>query len=424
MAITTASAGGAEQDKTSFPLSIRELNRKLPFGLHGFWEARVGTRLQSDDAQEKTGTLGETRLQVDLDKFFDWGETRLKTDFVRDWILNEWNTDVREANVLLFTPFADIKVGRHVLTWGTGDLIFINDLFPKDWQAFFIGRDVEYLKAPSDAVKASFFTDVVNFDIVYTPQFDPDRFTDGERLSLYNPLLGRITGEENRVNPIEPDDWLEDDEIALRVYKNIRGYELALYGYHGFWKTPVGSDPATGRATYPDLSVYGASARGTVGPGIGNVEVGYYDSRDDRDGDDPFIRNSELRFLLGYTQDVPEIGGKDFTIGLQYYLEYMMDHESYLEHLPPGMPAADEDRHLTTLRLTKLLWNQNLTLSLFTFLSPSDGDAHLRPKAHYKVTDQWGVELGANIFLGKDDHTLFGQYEDNSNVYTGVRWSF
>ena len=50
-----------------------------------------------------------------------------------------------------------------------GDLLFINDLFPKDWVSFFVGRDDEYLKAPSDSLKASFFNELFNLDFVYTP---------------------------------------------------------------------------------------------------------------------------------------------------------------------------------------------------------------------------------------------------------------
>jgi hypothetical protein len=77
----------------------------------------------------------------------------------------------------------DVKLGRQILTWGTGDLIFINDLFPKDWISFFIGRDTDYLKAPSDAIKVSLFGEQANLDIVYTPQFDSDRFIEGRCLA-------------------------------------------------------------------------------------------------------------------------------------------------------------------------------------------------------------------------------------------------
>jgi len=128
----------------------------------------------------------------------------------------------------------------------------------------------------------------------------------------------------------------------------------------------------------------------------------------------------EFRFLVGYEQKL----APDFTVGLQYYLEHMLDHGAYEHSLPPGMAPADLDRHVTTLRLTKLLMNQNLKLSLFTFYSPSDSEAYLRPVADYKINDNWSAVVGGNVFLGSSERTFFGQFEDNTNVYAGVRYSF
>jgi len=262
--------------------------------------------------------------------------------------------------VLRFSPVEslDAKIGRQVLTWGTGDLLFLNDLFPKDWNSFFLGRDEEYLKAPSDAVKISLYGDPVNLDVVYTPRFDADRFIDGERVSYWNTGLGRRAGQDAPVRDDERDDWFDEDEIALRLFRNLKGYEVAVYGYRGYWKSPGGMDPVTGQATFPDLSVYGASVRGTVGSGIGNAEVGYYDSEDDGSGADAFVRNSEFRFLVGYEQEL----ARDFTAAVQHYLELMMDYGAYRRSLPSGVPSADENRHVLTLRLTKLLMSQNLRL--------------------------------------------------------------
>ncbi len=112
------------------------------------------------------------------------------------------------------------------------------------------------------------------------------------------------------------------------------------------------------------------------------------------------------------------------TGGFQYYLEWMQDYDTYKKTLPVNTAARDEFRHLLTLRLTKLLMNQNLRLSLFVYYSPSDQDGYIRPKVHYKITDQWAVEAGANIFAGEKDYTFFGQFQDNTNAYAGVRWSF
>ncbi|NIA22190.1 MAG: hypothetical protein GWP05_09570, partial [Anaerolineaceae bacterium] len=354
----------------------------------------------------------------------------LRPDFLLDPVANRHGLDLeegrgwldlREAN-LAFSPtdYLDAKVGRQILTWGTGDLVFLNDMFPKDWNSFLIGRDVEYLKAPSDAVKLSLFSDLVNFDLVYTPRFDADRYIDGDRVSFFNPLLGRRTGRRRFVRVDRPDDWFSDSETAWRFSRTIKGYETALYGYYGFWKSPAGFESFGGRAIFPGLSAYGYSIRGPLGKGIANFEMSYYDSRDDRGGDNPLIRNSELRSLVGYSLEV----ARDFNAGLQYYVEHMMDFDTHRRVLPAGMPMADQNRHLVSLRLTRLMMNQNLTLSLFTFYSPSDEDAYFRPKVSYKVTDNLMVEAGANFFVGNRQYTFFDQFEDNSNFYAALRYSF
>jgi len=174
------------------------------------------------------------------------------------------------------------------------------------------------------------------------------------------------------------------------------------------------------RLIYPELAVYGGSVRRPLFGGIANLEAGYYDSRQDRNGDNSLLRNSEVRLLAGFEHEL----APDFTGGFQYYLEWMQDYDSYERSLPPGSPAKDEYRHLLTLRLTRLLLNQNLKLSLFVYYSPSDKDSYWRPKVNYKLTDHWAVEGGANLLFGSDDHTFWGQFEDNTNGYVSVRYGF
>ncbi|MBE0535934.1 MAG: hypothetical protein IH624_09720 [Phycisphaerae bacterium] len=388
--------------------------------LNGFYELRGGYRTRNDPF-EKDMSIMETRLQLDATNYTDWADFKVKGDILGDLVLEEAEFDLREANIFTRpTDYMDLKIGRQILTWGTGDLIFINDLFPKDYQSFFIGRDTEYLKAPSDAGKVSFFNELANVDFVYTPQFDPDRFVTGERLSYWNGNMQSLAGRNAIVRTDKPDRWFRDDEFAVRVYKNIDNYEYALYGYWGYWKSPGGQTAGpVPQATFPDLNVYGASVRGNVGKGIGNIEFGYYESADDQSGTNPLVNNSELRFLVGYSQEI----GRDFTAGVQYYVEHMINYGNYLESLPSG-PARDRDRSLLTLRLTKLFLNQTLTCSVFTFWSPTDKDAYIRPNINYKVTDDMAVELGANIFFGDYPNTTFGQLENNSNIYTAIRYTF
>jgi len=411
----------------------------LGIDVHGFVDARAGLRTH-DDPYERDTSLAEARLQFDVERAGDVSTVQFRADFLYDDVpadddldLEEGTgpIDLREGNILVSPlDFMDVKLGRQILTWGTGDLLFINDLFPKDWRTFFSGRDEEYLKTPSDAVLFSFFPGLVNIDVAYTPRFDADRYIRGDRISYWNPVFAHTAGRDAVVDPNRPDEWFDDDEVSVRISRNVAGYEFGLYGYNGFWSNPEGMDPATTTAFFPRLSVYGASLRGTLGKGLFSVEAGYYDSRDDADGENPFVPNNEARALIGYERELM----RDFSAGLQYYVEYMQDYDEYRssleddggieEDLSAVASAKEEDRQVATVRLTKQALNQNLTFSFFAYYSPTDKDAYLRPAVKYKATDAWLVTAGGNVLLGEQDYTFFGQFEKNSNVYGGVRYSF
>ncbi|MCB0330706.1 MAG: hypothetical protein KDD70_13620, partial [Bdellovibrionales bacterium] len=222
-------AGLGEDDSAASGASTAPMKEtSLPFNYRGFLESRGGVRV-FDDPNEKSASIGEVRLQTQVDKDFDWVSARITSDFLADTVANDWPVeletgdgfiDLREAFLFFrMGEYADLKVGRQILTWGTGDFLFINDLFPKDYNAFFIGRDDEYLKAPSDALKLSLFSEVVNLDFVYTPSFDADRFIDGRRISFFNPLAGDITGRDQPLQVDRPQGWFRDDEISARLYR-------------------------------------------------------------------------------------------------------------------------------------------------------------------------------------------------------------
>ncbi|MBF0430048.1 MAG: hypothetical protein HQK83_02125 [Fibrobacteria bacterium] len=384
----------------------------------GFTEARQGWRLQNTPHQ-KDISISELRLQMEITGEWDLATINFKGDFYGDLVDESINADVRSLNVLV-SPFGfmDIRGGRQMLTWGTGDLLFINDFFPKDWVSFFTGRDDEYLKAPSDALRISVYTPIFNTELIYVPMVNSSVYIDGARLSYWNRFQNKISGSNYILHNENRDNFPDDGEFAGRLYRNMGSMETSIYGFYGFWKTPEGFNPSSGKLIYPRLSAGGASVRAPIFGGIGNMEGGYYYSSDNTDGDNPIIRNSEVRFLAGFEREI----SSNLTAGIQYYGEWMQDYDEYLK-LNSSLPN-DEFRQLITLRLRKLLLNQNLILSFFTYYSPSDNDAYIRPKVKYKVTDAIALELGVNIFVGEHQHTFFAQFEDNNNAYGSLRWSF
>ncbi len=380
----------------------------------GFLELAGGVRV--DGAEPTRATLAELRGRAETEWAADRWTASLKADAFRDEALNATELELRELAVQFPLGSAlDVKVGRQVLTWGTGDLLFLNDLFPKDFESFFAGRDDEYLKAPSTAVRVTAYTDLVNIDLVWTPEFAPDTYLDGERFSFWNPAAGAIEVLDPPLSVARP-EGLDSGEVALRLFRRVRSTELALYAYHGYFKQPTAVN-RRGRATFAPMQSAGLSVRRPFGAGILSAEGSWYESRDDGNGDDPNVPNSQGRWLLGYERElIPNLTG-----AVQYYGEHLHNRAALRAELPDPSTAPDRWRSLLTLRLSYRALRDNLTLGLFTFYSPSDDDYHLRPTASYRFSDAWQLSGGANLFGGSRSHTQFGQLEDNNNVYLRLR---
>ncbi len=240
-------------------------------------------------------------------------------------------------------------------------------------------------------------------------------------MSFFDSFQGGIAGRDSDRSLIKPGKKAKNTEFATRMYRNLGSYEIALYTFRGFYKMPKGFlSEAERELFYPRLDAYGLSLRGPGLGGIANFEFAFYNSLEDRSGDNRLIENSMIKYLVGYDKDL----GNDLRIGLQYLIEHMLDYDNYREALLSADFRRDKYRHLTTFRITKLFKDQTAETNLFTFFSPSDMDVYLRPNISYKVTDDWKLTTGANLVWGRDDHTEFGQMKHNKNIYLRVRYSF
>ncbi|MCK6370301.1 MAG: hypothetical protein L6Q83_03070 [Gammaproteobacteria bacterium] len=386
----------------------------------GFIEIAGGSRFEEDPQVGRRGTLADLRTRLERDWRVEQATASLKADGLYDAIDQEFDLVLREA-ALAFSPGSriDVKAGRQVLTWGTGDLLFLNDLFPKDFVSFFAGREDEYLKAPSDTVRLTAWSDIVNLDFAWTPLFEPDDYLTGERFSFFSPAAGRLVAPEPPLGADLPTRSLDNGEFALRLFTTRRGVEYALYGYRGFFKQPSDFRDPAGPGFAP-LSALGGSLRRPLAGGLWNAEVSYYFSRDDRAGADPAVPNDQLRLLSGYERE----WFANFTVGFQYYLEWTGDHGELIANSPWPQFEPEERRQLATLRVSWRTRQDALRWSLFAFWSPTDHDYHLRPALTWRHSDAWTFTAGANLFGGQDLDTFFGQLEDNQNAYLRVRRHF
>ncbi|HAM50967.1 MAG TPA: hypothetical protein DCP92_09875 [Nitrospiraceae bacterium] len=388
--------------------------------LHGFLQGNYSVDTTSSNPDGGDFKLAEERLQLKLDASKDPFHLFIKADGWYDHVGEGWDSELREGYIDYMASKWDTRVGRQVITWGVGDLLFINDVFPKDYASFFSGQPLEYLKKGVDAAKVGIYPGFASFEFVAIPFFTPDTFPSPNTFWLFDPLPG-VT---NRATE-KPAVTLENTQIALRAYRDIAGFDASLYFYRGFWGQPSLlpdnlTMPTKLTLFYPKLSEYGASLQGRALDGVLSLEAGYYDSGENRSGTNPIIPNSQTRFLIGYQRQIWE----DFTIEVQYYGEYMLNYSNYVNNLPQGFPEERQLRELATVRLTQFLMNQTLKLSFFAFYSPSDGDSMLNPEIKYNFSDHVWAALGANIFGGGNRATQFGQLRKDDNTYVQVRYEF
>jgi hypothetical protein len=406
-------------------LAASRLVAAVELPLHGFVQAASAYRLIQPDrcprtqrlACDESFVLGEGRLRLELAPRGERWAFMSKTELIYDAVGGDVDAELREGYLDVRLPALDLRVGRQVITWGVGDLIFINDVFPKDWVAFISGLPLEYLKKGSDAVSATGHWGGTSLQLVLTPHFEADTLPEaGGRLRFHDPL-GSI--ESRRTD--EPSPSLEHTEAGLRLFRNLLGWDVSLYAYRGFFHAPAAEvEPGPRlRFFFPPLNVYGASAQGAALGGVLSFEAGYYDSRADRSGRNPAIDNSSIRLLASYQREaVP-----DLTVGAQYYVQVMQDHAEYLRTRAPGMPIRASARHLLTLRLTRLLLHQTLRIGLFALASPNEGDWYAGPEARYQITDAWSATLGVNVFDGPR-RSDYGQFEGNSDLFAVLRYAF
>lgn len=409
----------------SGPVLSQEGGNDWGIDVHGFALGTFTARTHSEKPPGPEGRsflLAEERLRLELNIWTDVAETEVlvKLDGVHDAVSSEFYLDLREAYLDFTRGKADFRIGRQIATWGVGDLLFINDVFPKNWVSFFSGRPLEYLKVGVDALRGRYSSDVLNAELLIIPRFEPDTLPTPRRFFLHDDFASVADRNEHL-----PDTGLNNPEVALRLYRRFGDYDVSAYMYRGYWRSPSQLvddplNPAQVTQIFPALTTYGLSAQGQSLGGVVSLEAGYYDSRDDRAGDNAAVANSQARFLVGYQKQLAQ----DLTLGLQYFAEIMMDFTAYEKALRAGAGRKEKYRDIVTLSLSRFLQHQTWELALFAFYSPVEQDYLIQPRLAYRVSDNFSATIGANLFGGKMRATFFGQFGRNDNVYLTLRYDF
>ncbi|MDX8410484.1 MAG: hypothetical protein R8K46_01230 [Mariprofundaceae bacterium] len=387
--------------------------------LHGFLMGTGSLRTGNkplNNGEKHNWLLGEERLRINLDIASESAETAavVKIDFLNDNVAGQTTIEARELYGEYLADSFEIRAGRQMITWGIADRLFINDVFPKNWTAFFAGQPLEYLKTGSDAIKLSVFVRGWDVEFVGIPFVQTDIVPSSDRYVVFDPGLAIQ----------EPDRSLSNGELAARLHTQLGTTDVAFYAFRGFWHQPDKGVQGV-NIIFPRLNNYGLTLQDALLGGVFSIEGGFYQSADDSEGTNPLVANSQYRYLVSYEREIMS----DLTLALQFYGELMDNHAAYLPAAGAafagglGPKPLPEHRKITTVNARALWLKQTLTTSLFG-MAVVDGGRMLIPDVNYAVSDEFSVNAGGHVFWSGPGSWMLGMMKHDDNVYVNARWSF
>ena len=386
---------------------------------HGFLEVYHAQRLQHP--QEAMSSRARLRLNNWLTHERLAVFTSLNAEF-NNVIYDETQVRIHELYADYVADAWDIRAGRQLIIWGRADGLAVTDLLCTRDYTEFIARDFDDTRLPVDALKTRLTGADTALELVLIPQFVPAELApEGSPwavpYSLPEDMNVSFTADD------KPAASLKDGVYAVRCsrYTSLLDYSVCLI--HTWNDLPLmirevdrSTDPERLRVTrsFRRKTTIGGDVSLPWSDYVFRAEAAYTFKRwfaDKNPASEELYSSPSLNSLLG-TDWNP---GKDWTVTLQLNDVWILQHDD----------AMPEDRHTTmlTLHVTKKLCNQLLELSSMGYYGLTQDDGYVRFSGDYALTDAWHVAAGMDLFYG-DPQTLFGCYDDNSEVFVKLKYNF
>lgn len=365
----------------------------------------------------------ETRLLLERQFYGERGEMLDLRLLATQQFRGESAVELRQASV--FLPLGrrwEISAGRQVLSWGPARFEFVNDRFAKDFESFFVGRDLEYLKAPNDAVRARSFLGSWTADLVLMPTFQPDRLPDPQRFPVLDPETGRPVADP-AARPALPRDDLRNGEAHLRVDRRVGRWEVALYGYWGFAGQPQGVRQVDGSATsfHPRMAAGGLSLRGPVLAGLGWLEGAVEEIREEGAGSDPSLPPDRWLVLAGYEWSPTPTRTWTLQASAEGQLRAGTVRRTLAE-VDPDHPRADPVHWRLQGAGRQSFMAERLEAEIRLFWGLAERDAHWRLRLGYDFSDEILLEAAYHGFAAEHAASRFGLLRDHDLLSLRLRY--
>ncbi len=331
--------------------------------------------------------------------------------------------DLREVYVDLYFNSFDLRIGKQQIIWGKADGVFITDIIsPKDLTEFLL-RDFEEIRMGVTAVKFDYYIGDNTLEIVWVPVFSSTISPSQDSIWAITPDFPVQPTFDYSKKDITPS--LENSEIFVKysVFSSLVDFEI-MGGYTWDADPVIHTEKEIDMTTHQLLSlkaipqhhrltIVGGSFSTSLGPIVLRGEAAYYWGKffqtNDPQAVEGVVEKDYFNYLVG-----ADFNMFDINFSIQFIQQIIISPDDYI--------VKNTTNNLMTFLAKKDINNETIHLELFAYLGLTDGDALIRPKISYDISDGVNILFGANIFIG--DEGMFGRYDDNDMVYVKLKYSF
>ena len=333
--------------------------------------------------------------------------------------------DIEEAYFDFTIADLDLRVGRQIISWGTGGIYNpVNNINPTDFTDLFDSRTIGV-----NAVNADWYAGDFVLEAVFVPTFTPSRLPPNDsRFSLVP------AGFPGTVNPrVLPDNDIEHSQFGLQLSGSKGTWDFGANFYYGMNDFPAIVLEADLSATpvYVREKVLGFYVEKVQGSWILRAEGARFFS-------DTTYLDSFFQYKLGFEKKCKFLDtSKNFTTEIYYIGERVTDEAEYAPDLDlSALQAADGsgsfdfadfqlDRVLSDsiVGSFKLDCTDYLKLELGFAYRFDTQDFYMQPELEWEPSDNTVATFGFQVFEGPSD-TFFGRYKHDDRFFLSLKRFF
>ncbi len=387
------------------------------FALSGWLDAIQSIRLRSPH----DSLTSRTRLRLELTADMDWLYGFVSADGEKNWeISSESGVDLHEAWVEHVADTWDLRLGEQIIIWGRADGVQITDMItPPDYTES-ISRDLDEIRMPVSAARLRLLGEHLDTTLLWLPFFKAAVQPEGDNPWAVAPVFPENI-EVSSVSADKPEDSLANSEIALKLSSYLSGLDLAASIFHTWDDFPAMhrrisiTDNKTTVEFAPKhhrLTIFGLEGARPWSDYVFRFEAAYYRGRYYEPASllDQPCKKDAAKWLGG----IDWSPGNDWTVTAQLIGDHVFGDAALL--------SRKKDRYISTLNISKKLLDQTLTIANMVYWQLDAGEIFDRFKITYDFSDNMAFFAGIDIFSGDDG--AFGQYEENTQIWVKIKYSF